>query len=144
MKKNFVFYVLLAIILGFISAEVLYDDYRKNLDDTDYNAYLVQIGSFDDLDFEVDAKPYLVLEEDGVYNVYAGITTKLDNASKIKRFYESKNIESYIKPTVIDNVEFISNLEQFDILLGEVDNSDNIISINDVIISRYEELVLGK
>ena len=142
--KNFVFYVIVAILLGFISAEVLYSDYKKNLDDTEYNAYLVQIGSFDEDDLEVMPDDYLVLEEDGVFNVYAGITTKLDNASKIKRVYESKNIESYIKPTVIDNVEFMSNLEQFDILLDEVDNSDNLISINDVIISRYEELILGK
>ena len=134
----------MALLLGFISAEVIYNDYKKNLDDTKYNAYLIQIGSFDDLDYEVNKDNYLVLKENGMYNVYAGITTKLDNASKIKKMYENKNINSYIKPTVIDNVEFMNNLEQFDILIEEVDNSDNLISINDVIISRYEELILGK
>ena len=134
----------MALLLGFISAEVIYNDYKKNLDDTKYNAYLIQIGSFDNLDYEVNTDNYLVLKEDGMYNVYAGVTTKLDNASKIKKLYEDKNINSYIKPTVIDNVEFMNNLEQFDILLEEVDNGDNLISINDVIISRYQELILGK
>ena len=55
-----------------------------------------------------------------------------------------KNIDSYIKPVVIDNVEFISNLKQFDILLSEVESPENLISINDVIIFKYEEIVLDK
>ena len=85
-----------------------------------------------------------MLEEDGKYNVYAGITTKLSNATKIKNMYESENVSTYIKPIIIDNIEFMSNLEQFDILLEEVDSKDNLISINDVIISEYEQTVLGK
>ncbi len=143
MKGNFFAYILIAIILGFISAEVIYDDYKKGLDDNKYNAYLVQIGSFKD-DNEIDPGNYLVIEENGTYNVYAGITTKLSNATKIKNIYESENVSTYIKPIVIDNVEFMSNLEQFDILLDEVESKDNLISINDVIISEYQETVLGK
>ena len=86
----------------------------------------------------------MVLEENGIYNVYAGITTKLSNASKIKDMYEKDNVTSVIKPIIIDNVEFINNLKQYDVLLSEVDSKDNLISINDVIISDYEELILGK
>ena len=142
MKKKIV-YLLIAISIGFILASTIYNDYKRNLDDSKYNAYLIQIGSFKD-DLEVDPKNYLVLEEDGVYNVYAGITTKLSNATKIKNMYEKENINSVIKPTVINNVEFISNLEQYDLLISEVDNEDNLLSINDVIISEYEELILGK
>ena len=142
MKKTLIV-LFLAIFLGFLSGKVIYNDYKKGLEDTKYNAYLIQIGSFKD-DEEIDTGRYLVLEENGIFNVYAGITTKLSNASKIKEMYEEDNIEGYIKPTVINNVEFISNLKQFDILLSEVDNLDNLISINDVIISKYEELILGK
>ena len=143
LKKSFFIYLIIAISLGFIIGEVIYSDYLRNLDNTKYNAYLIQIGSFNN-DIEVDPSKYLVLKENGIYNVYAGITTKLSNATKIKELYEEDNIESVIKPTVIDTVEFISNLEQFDILLSDADDRDNLISINDVIISRYEELILGK
>ncbi len=142
MKSNYFILLLVAIVLGFISAEAVYKQYQENLDATEYNAYLIQIGSFDN-DPEVDESKYLVLKENGIYNVYAGITTKLNNATKIKDLYKKKDIESYIKPTVIDNIEFMSNLEQFDILLSEVDNDENLISINDVILSNYEEIVLG-
>lgn len=141
-KKLFCFLIVLA--LGFIIGEVIYSDFKRNLSNSKYNAYLIQIGSFDKDDIEVNSSNYLVLKEDGRYNVYAGITTKLSNASKIKEIYDENNYESVIKPTVIDNVEFISNLEQYDLLLSEIDNKDNLISINDVIISNYEELILGK
>ena len=142
MKKKLT-YFFIPIIIGFVLGIVIYNDYKKGLDDSLYNAYLIQIGSFKD-DVEVDPSNYLVLEEDGIYNVYAGITSKLSNASKIKELYEKENITSVIKPIVINNVEFMNNLEQYDLLLSEVENDENIISINDVIISNYEELILGK
>ena len=141
--KNKIKYLLIALIVGFILGDVIYNDYKKNLDNSNYNAYLIQIGSFKD-DLEVKTDDYLVLKEDGVFNVYAGITTKLSNATKIKNLYEKENVQSIIKPVVINNVEFIKNLEQYDLLLSEVDNEDNLLSINDVIISEYEELILGK
>ena len=78
-----------------------------------------------------------------MYNVYVGITTDLSNANKIKNIYEKKDIEVYIKPTVINNIEFVSNLEQYDLLISEVENEDNLISISDVVLSSYEEIVLG-
>lgn len=143
MKNKKLVFAIVAISIGFILGVVIFNDYKDNMDDSIYNAYLVQIGTFKD-DIEVNPKDYLVLEENGRFNVYAGVTTKLSNATKIKDLYESENVESVIKPVVIDNVEFINNLKQYDLLLSEVDNKDNILSINDVIISQYEELILGK
>ena len=142
MKKNKIFLIFIAIVIGFILAEVIYAEYKRNLL-VDYNAYLIQIGSFNN-DDEVNPENYLVLREKDKYNVYAGITTKLSNAIKIKKIYDDEKVNSYIKPVVIDNVEFINNLEQFDLLLSEVDEKDNLLSINDVIISEYQEIILGK
>lgn len=148
MKKNLMIPLVISIILGFISAQIVYSTYRKNLEESSYNAYIIQIGSYDNEDsldetFE-NEEDYLIVEEDGKYNVYVGITTDLVNANKIKNLYQNKNIETYIKPTVINNVEFVNNLEQYDILISEVDSEENIISISDVILSSYEEMVLGK
>ena len=148
MKKKFVIPLIISIALGFISAQIVYSTYRKNLENTDYNVYLIQAGSYNnkndlEKDFSLNDE-YLILEEDGVYNVYVGMTTDLINANKIKNLYSNKNYDTYIKPTVVNNIEFVSNLEQYDILMSEVDNEENIISINDVILSSYEEMVLGK
>lgn len=148
MKKNFLIPLIISIFLGFLSAQIVYSTYRKNLESSSYNAYLIQVGSYNNKeDVEsafFDSDEYLIVEEEGKYNVYAGITTDLINANKIKNLYEKKNISTYIKPTVIDNIEFVSNLEQYDILISEVDNEENIISISDVILSSYKEMVLGK
>lgn len=142
MKRKIMF-LIFPIVIGFILGVVIYSDYKNNLDNSVYNAYLIQIGSFND-DSNIDKSKYLVILEDGIYNVYAGITTKLSNAIKIKEIYEEEKINSIIKPTIINNIEFISNLKQYDLLLSEINQKDNIKSVNDVIISNYEELVLGK
>ena len=57
--------------------------------------------------------------------------------------FSKEDINVSIKKTVINNVEFISNLEQFDILLDNASNSEDIKSINEVILSSYEEMVLN-
>lgn len=137
----------IAIVLGFISAQIVYSTYRNNLSSSSYNAYLLQIASFENVDsISSDMKgnaDYLIVNENNMYNVYVGITTDLSNANKIKNIYEKKDIEVYIKPTVINNIEFVSNLEQYDLLISEVENEDNLISISDVVLSSYEEIVLG-
>lgn len=147
MKKNFWIPLTIAIVLGFVSAQIVYSTYRNNLSSSSYNAYLLQIASFENIDsISSDMKnntDYLIVNENNMYNVYVGITTDLSNANKIKNIYEKKNIEVYIKPTVINNIEFVSNLEQYDLLLSEVENEDNLISISDVVLSSYEEIVLG-
>lgn len=147
MKKNFWIPLTIAIVLGFVSAQIVYSTYRNNLSSSSYNAYLLQIASFENVDsISSDMKnntDYLIVNENNMYNVYVGITTDLSNANKIKNIYEKKNIEVYIKPTVINNIEFVSNLEQYDLLLSEVENEDNLISISDVVLSSYEEIVLG-
>ena len=147
MKKNFWSPLTIAIVLGFISAQIVYSTYRNNLSSSSYNAYLLQIASFENVDsISSDMKDnadYLIVNENNMYNVYVGITTDLSNANKIKNIYEKKDIEVYIKPTVINNIEFVSNLEQYDLLISEVENEDNLISISDVVLSSYEEIVLG-
>lgn len=147
MKKNFWIPLTVAIVLGFVSAQIVYSTYRNNLSSSSYNAYLLQIASFENVDsINSDMKDnadYLIVNENNIYNVYVGITTDLSNANKIKNIYEKKDIEVYIKPTVINNIEFVSNLEQYDLLISEVENEDNLISISDVVLSSYEEIVLG-
>lgn len=147
MKKNFWIPLIVAIALGFVSAQIVYSTYRDNLSSSNYNAYLLQIASFENFDsINSDMKDnadYLIINENNVYNVYVGITTNLDNANKIKNIYEKKDMEIYIKPTIINNIEFVSNLEQYDLLISEVDNEENLISISDVVLSSYEEIVLG-
>ena len=136
LKKKYLIHLLFAIILGFISAQIVYSNYRDNILDLGYNSFFLSIK--DDYD---DA--LMVFDEVGNKSYYVGITTSMENANKIKKIYENKNISIIIEPKNISNEEFLSNLEQYDILISSVDNDESVISINEVVLSSYDEMVLG-
>lgn len=136
MKKNFIFYLLISIIIGFISAQIVYNSYKSNILQNSYNAYLVKVSGIENND------EYYIFDGNDDTSV-VGITTNLLNANKIKQLYKTDDNSVYIKPIVIENDEFVSSLEQYDILISEVDDKKNIISINDAILSSYKELILN-
>ena len=150
MKKNVVLPIIISILLGCLCAKLVYNGHKYKTDATSisYNSYLLQVGVYNDkeaLDKALEnLNDYIVKEENNKYYVYIGVTTSKENANKIKDAYKDKEINIYIKEGNIDNIEFMSNLEQFDILLDGVSKDKDILSINEVILSTYEEMVMGK
>lgn len=150
MKKNIVIPIIISVFLGCLCAKLLYNGYQFKSQTTtpSYNSYLLQVGVYNDkktLDKALkDLNDYIVKEENGKYYVYIGITTSKENANKIKNAYKNQDIDIYIKESNINNVEFMSNLEQFDVLLEGVNKEKDILSINEVVLSTYEEMVMGK
>lgn len=150
MRKKVIIPILIAVLLGCVSGKILYESYEsKNNNDSKYfNSYLLQVGVYSDKHSLKQATKnlhdYIVKEENGKYYVYMGITTSKKNADKIKKAYESKNIDLYIKEDNINNVEFLSSLEQYDVLLDSVTKDKDILSINEVILSTYDEMVMKK
>lgn len=147
MNKKFLCWIGIAILSGLILGNIFYKQYEKEQNlDNDYNSYLLQLGVFqskEDIEKNVsNIESYMVVENNNLFYVYLGISTKKDNAEKVKDAFLDKDIEVSIKKTVIDNVEFMSNLEQFDVLLDSASSNEDIMSINEVIMSSYEEMVL--
>lgn len=147
MKRKFILPFLIAVLIGVIFAQAIYKEYRAETAKEEYNTYLLQEGVYTNKDvLEKHLKElskYILMEEDGKYYVYLGITTSLNNANKLKALYESEDIPIYLKKANIVNNEFLTNLEQYDLLLEEVDNSKDILAINETILSSYEEIMLG-
>ena len=148
MKLKFIVPILIAIVLGFLSAKIVYGLYDSS-ESIFYNSYFLQWGVYSDKetlnktlkDRKIDS--YLIVEEDKKYYVYVGITTDKKLAEKIKEIYEKKGNKIYIKTVNLANTEFYSNLEQYDVLLKGVDKEEDIISINKAILASYEEMVLN-
>ena len=114
--------------------------------DNEYNSYLLQLGVYNSKE-EMNKKvknidSYMVIERNNKYYVYLGISTKKKNAEKLKEVFNEQNIDVSIKKSVINNIEFMSNLEQFDILLDNATNNEDIMKVNEVILSSYEEMVM--
>lgn len=127
---------------------VFYRQYEKEQNfNNEYNSYLLQLGVYnskEDMNKKIkNIDNYMVIEKNDKYYVYLGISTKKKNAEKLKEAFNEKNINVSIKKSVINNVEFISNLEQFDILLDNAISNEDIMKVNEVILSSYEEMVMS-
>ncbi len=147
MTKKFLIGVALSILLGLIGGNILYKQYEREQNiDEEYNSYLLQLGIYNSKEEALNKvsklENYTIIEDDNKYYVYLGISTKKDNAKKVANVFLEKDINVSIKKTVIDNIEFMSNLEQYDLLLDNATSNEDIMSINDVILSSYEEMVL--
>ena len=138
--------MLIAIILGTICGKIVYKQYNgsKKIAKDYQELYFLQEGVYnskESLDNNTkDINPKLVVNKDKKYYVYVGITKDLYNASKIKRFYRKKGYKIYNKVKKVNNKEFVNNVNEFDILMMNANNSD-IFVIEEVILSNYKELI---
>ena len=73
------------------------------------------------------------------YYVYVAITKDEAVAKKIKAIYQNKNINLYQKEKVVKNEEFLNNVTQFDLLIRESSSSEEILTIEEVVLANYEE-----
>lgn len=153
MKRRFlrgvVIPLLFAVCLGFYGAKIAYEFYRlkSTVVEVSHNAYAIQYGVYTNPDTLTgilsDLDNYVVSLEDGKYYVYLGFTTDYKNLSKIRNMYRDSGTEVYVRELYIDNEEFVSSLEQYDILLDSVSGEEDIVSVNKAILSSYDEIILG-
>ena len=76
--------------------------------------------------------------------VYLGITRDEKNAQKLKEIYENKGYQIYIKEQNLSNEEFYNNVTQFDILINSTNKESEILTIEEVVLANYEELIKRK
>lgn len=148
MKKNIISSIIF-IILGFYIGNFIFSNriYLLNKSNKN-NYYVIQEGIYQDKNvLETNIKNIeqkIVEHKNNNYYVYVGITKNLDNAEKIKKIYLDKGIKVIIKEIEIKNEVFLNNLEQLDILLDQTNDKEEILTIEKVILSEYEEFVKNK
>lgn len=149
MKKYFGS-VLFALIIGFFLGKFMLNQYSDievvSMSTDSDNLYFLQQGVYSSLDSMKENMAnfsYYIynLDEDG-YHTYVGITKKYENASKIKGFFDEKGYDIYIKEIGISDKDFVTVVEQYDLLLNEA-SGDMIGDICGQVLSSYEELVLN-
>ena len=148
MKMSFVISMLGMVVLGYLCGKLLFpnDEQTTPAFQDAGIVYFLQQGvysSFDSMKENVkNLSDYLYQEEDGKYYVYFGITTKEENAKKVKEVYEENNMPTYIKAMVISNPEFLNTLIQYDILLASTETKEGMESVLKAILSSYKEFVI--
>ncbi len=88
---------------------------------------------------DLDVK--LINEENGKYYVYLGITRDIENAKKIKKLYSNKGYQLYMKEVTLSNEEFYNNVTQFDLLIKNTEKDSEILTIEEVVLANYEEII---
>lgn len=148
MNKKFLLSVVIMMLLGIATAKVVYSKTISKEDRGDDNLiYFLQLGVYTNKNsMSLDTKSVenkIVAVEDGKYYVYVGISKDKDNLKKISNIYDDLGYSLYIKEQKVIDAEFRTNLEQFDKLLKSAKNEEEINTINSVILSSYEEMVIN-
>ena len=134
-------------ILGFIIGNFIFGtkiDIINKLSKKD-SFYFLQQGVYTNTDsLKNNTKHFtnkLIDKSNDKYYVYVAITKDEDIADKIIKLYEKKGISLIKKEKYINSKEFSNNVEQFDILVKETNEEDEILTIEEVILENYKEII---
>ena len=138
------------LIAGLVAGNNIYNKIDLDILETfkeENNYYLLQEGIYDtkeSMQSETrDINPKIYEEKNNKYYVYVGISSNLENAQKIEKIYTDNGIDITVKKIKINDEEFINNITQFDILISNTNNTDEILTIEEVVLSSYSKKILG-
>ena len=145
--KKIIIWSLIFIVLGFLLGEFIFTDkieLIKKLQKGD-TYYFLEEGVYNDYNSISnnlsDIGKKIIVNKDNKYHVYVGITKDLEVLEKIKKIYEKKNINVYPKEIILSSRFFSTNVDQFDLLIKDTKDSDQILTIEEVVLSNYEEII---
>lgn len=145
--KNKLVVALIFIISGIVVGNNLYNKVDFKLLKTfkeNNDFYLLQLGTYDTKEImqrdtrDINPKVYEVKNDK--YYVYVGISSNMNNLNKIKDIYKDEELTT--KVINIKDEEFINNLRQFDILIDNTDDKDEILTIEEVVLSSFNKKIL--
>lgn len=136
------------IVLGGVFGKFLYDktiDVKALGNEDVYFLEIMSSKSSEELEKDSkDIDPKIIVKDGDKYVCYIGISRNIDNINKMKEQYGKNGYVPVESTKEISNVEFLNNLEQFDQLLSKTTTKEEMIAVNSVILSSYEEMVLNK
>lgn len=103
------------------------------------NIYLLQYASF--INEEVLKENikkldyYLIYELDNKYYVYIGAYTNLDTALKMQKYFEEKEIYTYLKNDYLSDDKAINEIDKYDVKILKEDDREKINNLNKNVIN---------
>ena len=150
MKLKNIFPVVLCILVGFFMGNFMFKQYNLKTDVvsvTGENLYFLQTGVYSSEESMKEnmknTSYYIYTKENNMYYTYIGITKNKKNLDKLKGYYKQAGYDIYVREIFISDVAFLTVLEQYDSLLKETTEDKIINSIENQVLSKYEELVLN-
>lgn len=133
------------IIIGFILGQIIFGEkieLIKKLQKGD-TYYFLEEGVYNNSNSIQNNNIYrrIVENKDNKYHVYIGITRDKEVLEKLKSIYKKENINVTIKEIVLESNEFKTNVEQFDLLIRNTKDDSQILTIEEVVIANYQEII---
>ena len=143
--KQYIILGIIFIIIGFNIGHLIFIDNKKLLTTIKpkETVYFLEEGVYTNKKSlkvnitNLDNK--VIINHNNKYYVYVGITKNKKVAQKIKKIYEQKGYQIIIKEKNNISEEFSINVEQFDLLIQATHDTDEIITIEEVVLANYQE-----
>ena len=147
MKKIFLS-SLLFIALGFLLGNIIFSNriaLLENISPSKETYYFLQEGIYTDKDIlEDDLKkigPKIIDYDNDKFYVYVGITKDKKVANKLQKIYSKKGYSLVQKEKHLSNEEFSNNVSQFDLLINATKEEEEILTIEEVVLANYDEII---
>lgn len=149
MKMNVVVPIICAILLGYLCASFIFNQYgvESLVFNESENIYFLQCGAYTTKEASetkiegVNEK--ITVKEGEKYYSYIGMTSDKEIAETIQEMYKEKGVNIYIKDSYLENDDFMSQLKQYDVLLESSDTLEEINSVLKTILATYDEIVIN-
>jgi hypothetical protein len=132
------------VIIGFFLGQILFGDkieLIKKLQKGD-TYYFLEEGVYTDYNnIQNNINRRIIENKNNKYYVYIGITRDKEVLEKLKSIYEKDNINIKVKEKILESQEFKTNVEQFDLLIKQTEDNNQIITIEEVVIANYQEII---
>ena len=135
------------ILISLIFGNYIFSVYKKSAENiisaslSNEKVYMLLYGSYNSLEKvdKLSLDNYILINENGYYKVYVGISMSLDNSNKIKGIYKDLGNSIYIKEKYISNLEFVDYIYNKEVDFSNLTNEE-ILSIENDIIDKYKEI----
>ena len=132
------------VVIGFVLGQILFGEKLeliKKLQSGD-TYYFLEEGvytNYDNIQNHIYRK--IIENKNNKYHVYIGITRDKEVLNKLKKIYKKENINVTTKEIILESQEFKTNVEQFDLLIRNTKDDSQILTIEEVVIANYEEII---
>ena len=140
--RGVLFKCFIYIMIGFIFGIIIFD--KKTLIDmfTKKNTYYFLLEDiYVDDSYNGDLVSKIIVQENNNYAIYVGITKSREVAEKIQKIYELKGIKINILKKNIPKSLFDDNILEYDKLLIATNNSNTILTIEEVVLANYQKII---
>ena len=143
--KKIIIKGLFFVLIGFFIGQLLFSEkieLVKRLQKGD-TYYFLEEGIYNDYNNinNENINRRIIENKNNKYYVYIGITRDKEVLEKLKKIYKNNNINISVKEINLESQEFKTNVEQFDLLIKQTKDDSQILTIEEVVIANYEEII---